>query len=254
MLSLARLNRPLFIGLLCCPLSHIFCFSPSNRGSSRFFLDSADREIWDEWLPTGIFHGISTTTVLLEAAGESCTIENVQRMSERALLETDEFICQAWGSTVEETVSVGLKISEPSRDKIVVMLPVTKTGTQAASLLIREGVRVCMTACYTAQQALIAANVGADYVAPCLGRLNDASLNGAQECSNMLRIVDGLESDTRILIACLRDSKNIAVLSAEGHDTFSISPDVAAQLFNEPLTDIDAKVFEESVARNGGGD
>ena len=242
--------RRILIGFLVLKAFGISAFSPSNRGNSRFFLDSADTKVWDEWVQTGLFHGISTNTVLMEAAGESCTIENIQRMSALALLNTDEFVCQAWGSTVQDLVACGLQISAPARDRIVVMLPVTITGTQAASQLIQSGVRVCLTACYNAQQAVIAANVGADYVAPCLGRMNDAGIDGIDECGNMLEMVDGLKSVTRILVACLRDAKNIAVLTAQGFDTFSISPDVAAQLFHEPLTDVDAQVFQESATRN----
>ena len=41
-------------------------FSPDFRGESRIFLDTADTAEWDDLLPTGIFHGVTTNPTLLE--------------------------------------------------------------------------------------------------------------------------------------------------------------------------------------------
>eukprot|EP00978_Attheya_sp_CCMP212_P027033 scaffold90095_cov30-Attheya_sp.AAC.4 len=54
---------------------------------------------------------------------------------------------------------------------------------------MQSNVRVCLTACY-ASQALIAALVGAEYLAPCLGRMDDAGKGGANEILTMQQIVD----------------------------------------------------------------
>lgn len=47
-------------------------------------------------------------------------------------------------------------------------------GAQAGKALLEDKVPLCMTAVYSAHQALTAAALGATYAAPYLGRMNDA--------------------------------------------------------------------------------
>ena len=84
--------------------------------------------------------------------------------------------------------------------------------------------------------------------------MTDHGKDGFEQCKEMQRIVDGLGSGTRILVASIREAKTIAALAGEGLDTFTFSPAVARELFEEPLTDAAAEEFEKAAARGGGGD
>lgn len=238
--------------LSCILLQPIFSesFCPLNRGASRLFLDTADTKCWDELLPLGIFHGVTTNPTLLDRSGEKCTVENLNRLSSKALEIVDEFMCQAWGSSVREIYDCGMLLSNPDRKRIVIKVPVTMAGVEAASMLIRDGCRVCLTACYNHKQALIAANVGAEYLAPYLGRMDDSGKDGKAECLKMQAIVTALESETRILVASIRNAQTMVDLVAGGMETFTFAPEVARELFVEPLTSEAAAVFEESAANN----
>lgn len=79
--------------------------------------------------------------------------------------------------------------------------------------------------------------------------MNDNGKDGFKECERMQNIVDGLGSDTRILVASLRDANTLADLACAGLDTYTFSPAVARELFNEPLTDKAAAEFENAAAR-----
>lgn len=79
-------------------------------------------------------------------------------------------MCQTWGSTVDEMYKNGMEISKRDRERIVIKVPVTKQGAEAATLLADSGVRICLTACYDSKQALIAGSMGVEYLAPYLGR------------------------------------------------------------------------------------
>lgn len=171
-------------------------------------------------------------------------------MGKVALQYTDEFMCQAWGSTAQELYDCGMALSQPDRERIVVKVPVTTTGVEAASLLVQANCRVCLTACYNHKQALIAANVGADYIAPYLGRMTDAGMDGTAECWKMQEIVEGVQADTRILVASIRDCQTLVDLAAKGMETFTFSPTVARELFVEPMTVAAAAEFEAAAARN----
>jgi transaldolase len=206
-------------------------------------------EIWEELLPTGIFHGVTTNPTLLERAGEACTVENLHKMAKVALEYTDEFMCQAWGPTAADLFQCGMALSEPNRHRIVIKVPVTQTGVEAASKLIQANCRVCLTACYNHKQAMIASSVGAEYLAPYLGRMTDAGLDGSAECLKMQAITEGMKSDTRILVASIRNAQIMVDLAASGMETFTFSADVARELFVEPLTTEAAAVFEEAAEK-----
>ena len=79
--------------------------------------------------------------------------------------------------------------------------------------------------------------------------MTDNGKDGFVECRRMQNIINGLRSDTRILVASLRDAETLADLAEEGLDTFTFSPAVARKLFDEPLTDSAAAEFEEAAAR-----
>jgi len=190
---------------------------------------------------------------------------------------------QTWGSTPSEMYDNGMTLSKIDRERIVIKVPVTTKETEVARRLMESGVRVCLTAGYDSKQALIAASLGVEYLAPYLGRcvrccfdcwlkstlllrtyicscifecyfysrMTDNGKDGFVECRRMQKIVDGLGSDTRILVASLRDAETLGDLAVDGLDTFTFSPAVARMLFEEPLTDIAAAEFEEAAARGG---
>ena len=92
---------------------------------------------------------------------------------------------QAWGATTEAMVETGLRLASIEPARVTVKVPVTAAGTAAAAELVQRGVRVCLTACYGREQALVAASVGAEYLAPYLGRMDDAGKDGMEECRAM---------------------------------------------------------------------
>lgn len=83
------------------------------------------------------------------------------------------------------------------------------------------------------------------------GRMTDNGKDGFGECIKMNSIVNGLGSNTRILVASIRDAKTIADLAIDGLDTYTFSPAVARELFDEPLTDKAAEDFEGAASRGG---
>ena len=77
---------------------------------------------------------------------------------------------QTWGSTPAEMYDNGMSLSALDRNRIVIKVPVTMKGAEVARRLMESGVRVCLTAGYDSKQALIAASLGVEYIAPYLGR------------------------------------------------------------------------------------
>ncbi|MCT0225711.1 transaldolase family protein [Synechococcus sp. CS-1328] len=212
----------------------------------RLFLDSADPNDWEAWLPSGLFFGITTNPSLLRKAGQPCDSDHLRQLSRRALeLGAQELHLQAWGSSTAELVRCGTALHAIAPDRIVVKVPVTSTGAAAAKQLISSAIPVTFTACYEAPQVLIAAALEARYIAPYLGRISDLGRDGHAELITMQRCLDGVGSSVRLLVASLRQASDLSRLAAAGMTTFTMSPAIAAGLFASEATDAAAAQFEQ---------
>lgn len=218
----------------------------------RLFLDSADPEQWQRWLPLGLFHGVTTNPTLLRRAGQPCTIAGMALLSERALaLGCREVHLQTWGSSAEMLQRRGLELAALAPGKVVVKVPISEAGSQAARALIEAGASVTFTACYEVPQVLVAAALGARYIAPYLGRIDDQGRDGIATLVAMQRCLQGTGSSVRLLVASLRNAETLSRLAAEGLETFTISPDVAAELFSSAATEAAAAQFERDAKAAG---
>ncbi|MFM2079949.1 MAG: hypothetical protein RLZZ219_631 [Cyanobacteriota bacterium] len=212
----------------------------------RLFLDTADPAAWSRWLPTGLFHGVTTNPTLLKQAGHPCDLASLRMLSHRALAHgVQELHLQAWGS---DLLSCGRALADLAPGRIWIKLPITRAGVDAARDLLADGLPVTFTACYEPAQVLPAVALGADYIAPYLGRINDLGRDGHAELVAMHHCVRHLASPLRLLVASLRSPADLARLAAEGLDTFTISPAVAEALFAVEATEAAAARFELDAA------
>jgi transaldolase len=210
----------------------------------RFFLDTADAKAWAEWLPLGLFHGVTTNPILLQAAGVPCRLQALSGLVAEAFrLGASEVQVQTFGRTRALYVEHGRAIAgfDP---RVVVKIPTTVEGTAAAAVLAGEGIRITMTGVYNAAQSLVAEALGAAYAAPYLGRMNDAGRDGFGEIAAMGRSARAHGATTRILVASLRRAADVARLAAEGLDTFTFNPKVAADVFADDATAQAIEAFE----------
>jgi transaldolase len=219
--------------------------------SLRLFLDSADPAQWRRWLPGGLFHGATTNPTLLQRAGRRCRPEALAELVELAReLRCRELHLQAWGQEADRLESCGRTLHDLAPERVVVKLPVTGEGSVAAARLIASGVPVTFTACYEVSQVLIAAALGARYIAPYLGRICDQGRDGHAELITMQQMLPSLQPQLRLLVASLRQPSDISRLAAAGLDTFTISASLLEALFANGATADAAAQFERDAAAN----
>ncbi len=224
------------------------------RNGLRLFLDSADPTDWHRLLPLGFFHGVTTNPLLLERAGQLCTVANLRTLAGAARdLNVKEIQMQTWGRNPEQMVETGEKLAELAGPdlKVVVKIPATAEGFQVARTLIGNGHSVTLTAVYTPGQVMAAAGLGAAYAAPYLGRLDDAGQDGAATVLTMHELLAGTGSRTRLLTASLRTAEQVVDLAAKGLDTFTFGPGVADQLLVSDLTSAAAIDFQRAAEAMG---
>lgn len=205
----------------------------------RLFLDSADPTDWRRLLPLGYFHGVTTNPLLLERAGQPCTVASLRTLAGGARdLGAREIQMQTWGRSPEQMVETGEHLAEMAEPdfRVLVKVPATAEGFQVARILLSRGCSVTLTAVYTSGQVMAAAGLGASYAAPYLGRLDDAGQDGASTVLTMHEILAGTGSQTRLLTASLRTAEQVVDLATKGLDTFTFGPGVADQLIVSDLT------------------
>ena len=128
-------------------------------------------------------------------------------------------------------------------EHIVVKVPFTKEGVKACKTLSDEGLRVNVTLIFSATQAWLAAKVGASYVSPFVGRLDDVGTTGMNLVQEIVDIFDNYEFATEVLVASVRHPIHIVDAGRMGADVCTCPPAVIEQCFKHPLTDIGLEKF-----------
>lgn len=210
----------------------------------NLYVDSADRSAAEPLLRSGCFTGLTTNPTLLQTAG-------VRRRELGGLVDwariagAETVFLQSWGSTQQELVCHAQELRKLG-DEVVVKVPATRAGIAAAAALEAQGTPVLVTAVYNRDQSLPAMAAGASYIAPYLGRMNDAGRNGIQEIASMQQAITAVGSATRILVASLREPSDALTLAELGVRDLTMAPAVWSKFFMDPLTEGAVKVFEEA--------
>jgi transaldolase len=128
-------------------------------------------------------------------------------------------------------------------EHMVVKVPLTRDGIRACRALAGEGIRVNVTLCFSAAQALLAAKAGASYVSPFVGRLDDIATSGMELVREIVEIYDNYEFRTEVLVASCRHPMHVVEAARMGADVATCPPAVIDALFGHPLTAIGLEKF-----------
>jgi transaldolase len=199
----------------------------------KLFLDTASvdeiRRMWE----VGILDGVTTNPSLVAKEGrkfediilEICALGVPSVSAEVVAQDTP-------GMLVEGRRLRGL---HPS---IYVKVPMTPAGLKATKILASEGTRVNMTLVFSANQALLAAKVGAAYVSPFIGRLDDQGQVGMDLIREIVPIYRNYGYKTEILVASVRHPIHVLESATVGADIATMPLAVMEKLAQHPLTDL----------------
>ena len=128
---------------------------------------------------------------------------------------------------------------------VIVKVPLTPDGLGAAKVLAGEGVRINVTLCFSVNQALLAAAVGAYIVSPFAGRLDDINEDGMRVVADIVSAYRQQEIKTKVLAASIRNPMHVTQAALAGADIGTMPFAVLKMLFNHPLTEAGQKRFLE---------
>jgi transaldolase len=204
----------------------------------KLFIDSGNLKEIEALVPLGIIDGITTNPSLLAKEGGDY----------RSILKK---ICQiVKGPTSAEVVATNADgMIREGRDlasideHIVVKVPFTRDGVKACKTLSSEGKRVNVTLIFSPTQALFAAKVGATFVSPFVGRLDDIATSGMGLIQEIVEIFDNYEFPTEVLVASTRNPLHLVEAARMGADICTCPAALIEQCFKHPLTDLGLERF-----------
>ena len=205
----------------------------------QFFLDSADIGEIRDLAVTGLVDGVTTNPSLIAKTG-------------REFFDVVREICGVVDGPVSAEVAAvdhGTMLAEGRKlaalaDNVAVKVPLTPDGLKTCRALSDEGVRVNVTLCFSAGQAILAAKAGAAFVSPFVGRLDDIGVDGMALIRDIRRIYDNYDAiKTQVLAASVRGPLHVIEAAKTGAEIATVPPAVLRRLFRHPLTDAGLEAF-----------
>lgn len=198
----------------------------------RFFLDTANLEELKTAARWGIVDGVTTNPTLIAKEGVPID-EQIRKICD---IVDGDISAEVVATNADDMVTEGRHLSRIHKN-VVVKVPLIREGIRACSALSREGIRVNVTLCFSAGQALLAAKAGAYFVSPFVGRLDDTGWNGMELIQEIVEIYQNYNFSTQVLAASLRHSMHVIDAARVGAHIGTMPFKVMDSLFNHPLTD-----------------
>lgn len=199
----------------------------------KLFLDTAhlsDITVARDW---GILDGVTTNPSLAAQEG----LEFAELIARICEITPGPVSAEVVAPTVEEMLAQARDLTAIA-DNVVVKVPLTKEGITAGARMVDEGMGINVTLVFSAAQAILAANIGATFVSPFLGRVDDSGNDGLGLLAEIVEVYAAQGYDTQVLAASLRHPVHVVEAARLGADCATMPFAVMERLFHHPLTDI----------------
>lgn len=205
----------------------------------KIFIDTANINEIQKWSSTGLIAGVTTNPTHLSLQNGS-SLEIIKDIC--SLMESNPISVQVTETMPEALYIQALKISRIA-DTIVVKIPCQIANFSVIKRLIHEGIKINVTLVFSVAQALAMCTLGATYISPFVGRLDDAGQSGIQVLSDIVAMVKYYGFGTQVLAASIRNVEQFNGALACHADICTVPPSFLATAFNHPLTESGAQKF-----------
>jgi len=204
----------------------------------KFFIDTANVDEIKSGIEMGLVDGVTTNPSLLakEKKDPDAVIREIMSIVDGPV-SLEVIATNAEGMCEEARKLAGLGANA------VIKIPMTEEGMKAVRVLSQEVIKTNVTLIFQPIQALIAAKVGAAYVSPFIGRLDDISQRGIDIVGDTITMFSNYGFETEVIVASIRNPLHVVDAALMGADIATIPFNVLRQLMNHPLTDIGLEKF-----------
>ena len=208
----------------------------------KLFIDTAKVEDIRKANDMGVISGVTTNPSLIAKEGRDFN----EVIREITTIVDGPISGEVKATTVdaEGMIKEGREIAA-IHPNMIVKIPMTVEGLKAVKVLSAEGIKTNVTLIFTANQALLAAEPGATYVSPFLGRLDDINQSGVDLIEEIVTIFDNYGYDTEIIAASIRNPVHVTECALAGADIATVPYSVIEQMTKHPLTDQGIERFQK---------
>ena len=204
----------------------------------KIFIDTANVEEIRKAHRLGVISGVTTNPSLIAKEGrnfvevvrEICAIVDGPISAEVTSIQAEGMVAEA-----EELVKI--------HPNIVIKIPMTTEGLAAVKVLSVKQIKTNVTLVFSANQALLAALAGADFVSPFVGRLDDIGHDGMELVRDIVQIFEVHDFETQIIAASIRHPIHVIEAAKSGAHIATIPFKVITQMTKHSLTDIGIEKF-----------
>ncbi len=150
---------------------------------------------------------------------------------------------QVVGSKAEDMIDEAIYLNEKIGGNLYIKVPVTEQGIKAMKELSKKGYKITATAIFTAQQALMAAKAGAEFVAPYVNRIDNLMADGIKVVSDIVSIFKIYNINTKVLAASFKNTEQIHNSCLKGAHSVTVNESLIKQLIYHPSTDLSVENF-----------
>lgn len=207
----------------------------------KIFVDSANLRDIEEALKRGFPSGITTNPSILSKE---------ERRDFRDHIRDLIGLIQQYGRSLP--LSVELFTADPREmlaqaegfvrdfgdyDNLVIKVPVGWDELEVIYQLRRQGIRVNCTCCMSYNQAVIAAQAGANYVSIFWGRIRDVGYDAGAIVRQVRQTFREWNSPSEIIVGSIRHLMDVNEAMQAGADILTVPPQFLPKLCQHPKTD-----------------
>ena len=213
-----------------------------------FFLDTANINQIKQAQSLGVLNGVTTNPSLMFREGIKATDVNKHYL-EICQIVDGPVSAEVISTSYNDIIIEGTSLAE-IHPQIVIKIPMTENGIKAIKYFKKHGIKTNCTLVFSVGQAILAAKVGATYISPFIGRLEDNNENGIEIIKTISHIYNLHDYDTKILAASIRNCNHIIDCAIAGAHTITVPIHLLMELFKHHLTDKGLEKFLEDHKKN----
>ena len=215
----------------------------------RFFIDTANLDNIKKAQTLGILDGVTTNPSLMAKEGIKGKDNVLKHYKKICEIVNGDVSAEVISTDFEGMIQEGQELASLN-PRIVIKIPMIEEGIKAIRYFSDKGIKTNCTLVFSLGQALIAAQAGATYVSPFIGRLDDNGQDGIQIVKSIVDMFEKQNYQTKVLAASIRNKNHIEECAKIGAHVITAPLSAIKELIPHTLTDIGLKKFLDDYAKN----
>ncbi len=215
----------------------------------RFFIDTANLDNIKKAQALGILDGVTTNPSLMAKEGIKGKDNVLKHYKKICEIVNGDVSAEVISTDFEGMIQEGQELASLN-PRIVIKIPMIEEGIKAIRYFSDKGIKTNCTLVFSLGQALIAAQAGATYVSPFIGRLDDNGQDGIQIVKSIVDMFEKQNYQTKVLAASIRNKNHIEECAKIGAHVITAPLSALKELIPHTLTDIGLKKFLDDYAKN----